>query len=82
MKTLNRESTQYKRCMELLPLLIDQQATSEDLDFFHEHSVNWPEVKDCYEKEKAFREAIIDKLGIMPAPRELMESIRQHVVRA
>ncbi len=82
MEPLTKESTQYKRCMELLPLLIDEQATSEDLDFFLKHSVNWPEVQDCYKKEKAFREAIIAKLGIMPAPEELLESIRQHVVRA
>lgn len=67
--------------MELLPLVLDQQATSEDMDFFHQHSVNWPDVMDCYNKEKAFRDAIKSKLGILPAPEDLMESIRQRVVR-
>lgn len=82
MEQLTRESNHYKRCMELLPLIIDQQATSEDIEFFHKHSVNWPEVLDCYHKEKAFREAIRSKLGILPAPEDLMESIRQSIVRA
>lgn len=81
MEQVTKENNHYRRCMELLPLVLDQQATSEDMDFFHEHSANWPDVMDCYNKEKAFRDAIKSKLGILPAPEDLMESIRQRVVR-
>lgn len=81
MEQLKKESAHYKRCMDLLPLILDNQATSEDIEFFHTYVVNWPEVMDCYEKEKAFREAIRTKLGILPAPQELMESIKQSIAR-
>ncbi len=81
MEQLTRESNHYKRCMDLLPLVLDRQATSEDVQFFHTYAINWPEVMDCYEKEKAFREAIKNKLGILPAPEDLMDSIKQSIAR-
>lgn len=81
MEQLTKESAHYKRCMDLLPLILDKQATSEDTEFFHTYSVHWPEVMECYEKERAFREAIRAKLGILPAPQDLMENIRQSIAR-
>ncbi|WKN33453.1 hypothetical protein PZB74_08925 [Porifericola rhodea] len=82
METLSRESPQYKRCMELLPLVLDREATTEDVDFFHNHVKHWPEVLDCYEKETAFRLAIKQKLGSLPAPEELLTSIRDRIKQA
>ena len=76
---LSRESDQYKKCMKLLPFVIDSQASSEDTDFFHQHIVNWPEVIDCYQNEVAFREALREKLGKFVAPEDLLTTIRQHV---
>ncbi len=80
--TLSRESPQYKRCMELLPFILDREATSEDTDFFHHHAQHWPEVLDCYENESAFRLAIRQKLGSLPAPNELLMSIRNRIKQA
>jgi hypothetical protein len=82
METLSRESPEYKRCMELLPLVLDREATSDDTDFFHQHSKYWPEVLECYEKESAFRLAIKQKLGSLPAPQELLISIRNRIKQA
>jgi len=76
---LPRESPQYTRCMELLPLVLDSQASTEDTKFFHQYAVNWPEVIDCYNKEKAFRDALRAKLGRFVAPEDLLSNIRQHV---
>ena len=76
---LSRESNQYKKCMELLPFVIDSQASFEDTNFFHQHIVNWPEVVDCYQNEVAFREALREKLGKFVAPEDLLTNIRQHV---
>ena len=76
---LSRESDQYKKCMQLLPLVIDSQASLEDTDFFHQHIINWPEVIDCYQNEVAFREALREKLGKFVAPEDLLTNIRQHV---
>ncbi|MFP4089153.1 MAG: hypothetical protein ACLFUB_14360 [Cyclobacteriaceae bacterium] len=82
METLSKESPQYKRCMDLLPLVLDRTATTEDTEFFHKYASNWPEVLDCYEKEYAFREAIRQKLGTMPAPEELLDTIRNQIKQA
>ena len=76
---LSKESDQYKKCLELLPLVLDSQASSQDTEFFHQHIVNWPDVIDCYQNERAFREALRDKLGRHVAPEELLSAIRQHV---
>lgn len=82
METLSRESPQYKRCMELLPLVLDREANLEDTDFFHQYAKNWPEVLDCYKNETAFRLAIRQKLGSLPAPEELLSSIRSSIKQA
>lgn len=82
MDTLSKESPHYKRCMELLPLVIDREANDDDIEFFHHHSRNWPEILDCYEKETAFRLAIKQKLGTLPAPDELLNSIRDSIKQA
>lgn len=76
---LPNESPNYTRCMELLPLILDSQASVEDSDFFHKHAADWPEVLDCYEKEKAFRDTLKAKLGRFTAPEDLLGNIRQHV---
>ncbi|MEM9671199.1 MAG: hypothetical protein AAF992_01310 [Bacteroidota bacterium] len=76
---LPKESPQYTRCMELLPLILDSQASIEDTNFFHQYAANWPEVIDCYHKEKAFRDALKAKLGRFVAPEDLLINIRQHV---
>ena len=76
---LPKDSPHYSRCMELLPLVLDSQVSIEDADFFHQYSVNWPEVVDCYEKEKAFREALRTKLSRFAAPDGLLSNIREHV---
>lgn len=81
MEQLTKESPHYKRCMDLLPMILDNQATLDDTEFFHTYAVNWPDVMECYEKEKAFREAIRSKLGILPAPQDLMDSIKQSIAR-
>jgi hypothetical protein len=82
METLSRESPQYKRCMDLLPLVLDRTATKDDTEFFHKYAANWPEVLDCYQKEHAFREAIRQKLGTFSAPEELLSNIRNQIKQA
>ena len=77
---LSKESEQYKRCMELLPLVLDSEASHEDTNFFHHYIQNWPEVIDCYQHEMAFRKALKDKLGKFVAPSELHSVIREYYV--
>ena len=76
---LSKESDHYKKCMDLLPMVLDSQASAEDTEFFHQYIVNWPDVVDCYQNEKAFREVLRQKLGRAVAPEELLTAIRQHV---
>ena len=76
---LSKESDQYKKCMDLLPLVLDSQASDEDTAFFHQYIVNWPDVVDCYQNEKAFRAVLREKLGRSVAPEELLTNIRQRV---
>lgn len=76
---LSKDSPHYTRCMELLPLILDSQASLEDTDFFHQYAANWPEVLDCYHSEKAFRDTFRTKLGRFMAPDDLLSAIRQHV---
>ncbi len=76
---LSKESDHYKKCMDLLPIVLDSQASVEDTDFFHQYIVNWPDVVDCYQNEKAFREIIRQKLGRAVAPEELLKSIKGHI---
>ncbi|MEQ9437779.1 MAG: hypothetical protein RIG62_01980 [Cyclobacteriaceae bacterium] len=76
---LSNDSSHYERCMELLPLVLDSQASLEDVDFFHTNAANWPEVLDCYNREKAFRDALREKLGRFLAPDDLLVDIRKHI---
>lgn len=82
METLSKESPHYKRCMELLPLVLDKEATAEDTSYFHQYAKNWPDILECYEKETAFRLAIKQKLGSLPAPQELLNNIRDCIKQA
>ncbi len=82
METLSRESPHFKRCMELLPLVLDKEATDEDAKYFHQYARNWPDIQDCYDKESAFRQAIKQKLGTLLAPDELVSSIRDQIKQA
>lgn len=82
METLSKESPHFKRCMELLPLVLDNEANHEDMSYFHQYSKNWPEITECYEREAAFRLAIKKKLGTLPAPDELLTSVRARIKQA
>lgn len=82
METLSRESPHFKRCMDLLPLVLDKEANDNDTRYFHQYAKNWPEIMDCYEKEAAFRLAIRQKLGTLPAPDELLTNIRDRIKQA
>lgn len=82
METLSKESPHYKRCIELLPLVLDKEATEQDTSYFHHYAKNWPDILECYEKETAFRLAIKQKLGSLPAPEELLTVIRNRIKQA
>jgi len=82
METLSKDSPHFKRCVELLPLVLDNQTNDEDTTYFHQYVQNWPEILSCYEREIAFRSAIKQKLGTLPAPEELLTNIRDRIKQA
>ena len=66
-------------CLELLELILDNEATSEQKEYFANHVDN---CKDCYEYynlELTIKKLLKEKIGSQPVPSDLIDSINTKV---
>ncbi len=73
------EPEAYEKCMQLLPFVLDEEATAEETEYFYQCIQNWPWVIEYCEAEKALRETIKAKLAYMAVPVGLADAIKQKV---
>ena len=79
MKNVERTCPDHEKCVHVINLVIDGEATKEEEAYFYKH------VKDClhcaqyYKLEQSIREAIRKKLEVKAAPEELIVELRRRV---
>ena len=79
MKNVERPCPDHEKCVHVINLVIDGEATKEEEAYFYKH------VKDClhcaqyYKLEQSIREAIRKKLEVKEAPEELIVELRRRV---
>jgi anti-sigma factor (TIGR02949 family) len=79
MKNVERPCPDHEKCLHVINLVIDGEATKEEEAYFYKH------VKDClhcaqyYKLEQSIREAIRKKLEVKEAPEELIVELRRRV---
>lgn len=75
-----RNCQDLKKCLEVLDLILDNEATLEDQVFFNEH------IEECivcfsqYNIEKQIRELIRTKVRKQPVPQELVSAIKNSIL--
>ncbi len=73
------EPEAYEKCMKLLPLVMDNEASQEDTSYFTRQIKNWPWVGEYMESEKAFRSIFKSKLAYKLVPDGLADIIKEKI---
>ncbi|WP_026999733.1 hypothetical protein [Eisenibacter elegans] len=66
-------------CSDLLPLVIDQEASAEVMEMFFEHVVNCEHCQRCYEVEKCLKDKIKNACQGKCVPEELVNTIQSQI---
>lgn len=64
------------KCMEMLQLLLDGEANSEQEQYFHHHIEKCMPCYQCYNVEKAIKEILQTKVERRPVPQDLVNTIK------
>ncbi len=67
------------RCMELLSLVIDGQATPEELAYFHQHITQCIPLYQYFKLESAIKETLARKMEKKRVPPHLIASIKNKI---
>ena len=79
---LMTDCPQQVKCFEILNLLLDNENTKEEENYFYDHIVEcWSCFKD-YELEKAIRELLKTKLDKKSVPSRLIEDLKIQIREA
>lgn len=70
---------EYKRCLEYLNLMLDNEATLEQETYLKNHIESCMLCFEQYEVEKQIRELLKTRIERRPVPADLAQSIRQKV---
>ena len=71
----------YDKCLKILNLILDEEATSEQEDFFFSHIESCIVCFSHYNVEKQIRELIKQRVQKKSVPSELALEIRTKIVR-
>lgn len=71
--------SEFKKCMEILHLMLDNEASHEQEHYVNEHIEQCMVCFEHYEVEKHIRELIKTKLANMPVPEGLANQIRTKI---
>ena len=73
------ECPEQQKCVEMLNLLLDGEASSSQKDYINEHIKNCIPCNEDYEMEKAIRTLLQQKCNNMKAPKDLVDLIRHKI---
>lgn len=66
-------------CLQLLELMLDNEATDEQEKLFHEHIEKCMPCYEYFNLEKAIKEVIQTKIKRKPVPGDLVDSIKSKI---
>ena len=68
-----------QECLELLRLMLDEQATEEESKYVHEHIDKCYRCYENYDLENTIREAVKNKVKNLKVPPELVTEIKNKI---
>ena len=68
-----------ERCLELLRIMLDEQATEEESKYVHKHIGNCYRCYQNYELENTIREAVKSKTHHLKVPQKLVNEITSRI---
>ena len=68
-----------EKCNQVLHLVIDGEATHEEIDYFHNHITQCLDCSHYYLLEQTIREALRNKIDKKEAPEEFIDQIRMRI---
>lgn len=68
-------------CLRILPLVLDNEASAQEKDYFYKHYSGFSKVSEAYHNEKSLRHLLRSKVDNIPAPQELVSNIRGKIMR-
>jgi len=71
---------EFEKCLMILNLMLDNEATKEQEAFFHDHIVKCKVCFAHYNIEKQLRLLIKTKVNQKPIPSELVSEIRNQII--
>lgn len=78
-KEENHNCRQFKKCMDILHLMLDNEATREQEQFVKDHIETCMVCFEQYEVEKQIRDLIRSKITNQPVPSDLIHQIRSKI---
>lgn len=69
-------SEEDKRCMRLVPFVVDNEAEPDDLKLFEQRINHCTKLADYYQLEKALKQALQSKIERISVPDDLINSIK------
>ena len=70
----------FEKCLKILNLMLDNEATEEQETYFHAHIENCMVCFAHYNIERQLRKLIKTKVGFKPIPKELAKEIRGRII--
>ena len=71
----------YDKCLRILNLILDNEATAKQEDFFYSHIENCMTCFAHFNVEKQIRQLIKEKIGNKTVPAALADQIRGKIVK-
>lgn len=81
MKNKNQKAgcEEFKKCMEILQLMLDNEATKDQEHFVHDHIDGCMVCFEQYQVETEIRKLLRSKITNQPVPNGLVEDIRTKI---
>lgn len=73
---------EFRQCLEILYLMLDNEASGSQEDYFHKHVDHCMVCFEHYEVEKHIRELLKARLANQPVPSDLAQTIRQRIFQS
>lgn len=64
-------------CLKVLQIVLDDEATPEEVALVHEHINRCAHCLDCYETDKSLKEAVKKKIKKPNTPTDLIDCIKE-----
>lgn len=78
-KSENSQCKEFAKCMEILHLMLDNEASSEQEQYVTDHIDSCMVCFEQYEVEKEIRDLLKSKIQNQPVPDDLINQIKSRI---